>query len=62
MYTHNSRTLENPQGVSGKKYQHLKTNPQLFQYFLQESRDMFFKGTPAKNFAQYSQQQRTEIP
>ena len=55
-YTHNSRTLENTQGVSGEKHQHLITIPQLFQYFPQESRDLFFKGTqgPAENFGQYS--------
>ena len=41
--------LRTPQGVSGKKYQHLITNPQLFQYFPRESRDLFFRGTPAEN-------------
>ena len=47
--------LRTSQGVSGKKYQHLISNPQLFQYFPRESQDLFFKGTgtPAKNFGQY---------
>ena len=51
MYTHNTRTLETPQGVSGKKYQNLITNPQFFQDFLRQSREFYFKGTPAENLA-----------
>ena len=51
MYTHNARTLETPQGVKGKKYQNLITNPQFFQDFLRQSREFYFKGTPAENLA-----------
>ena len=43
--------LKPPQGVSGKKYQNLITNPQFFQDFLRQSREFYFKGTPAENLA-----------
>ena len=54
--------LRTPKVSWEKKYQQLITNPQLLQYFPRESRDLFFKGTPAENFGQYSHQQRTKFP